>query len=104
MKNGETKLKKLKNIGVSKTYVLFSLYILGFLGFSFLFANMLSDKGKIIKDLETEKTQLTIDQKDLLSEKNRISSLGYIREQAIELGYVNSSYNFIQDSDSLALR
>jgi len=67
MKNGETKLKKLKNIGVNKTYVLFSLYILGFLGFSFLFANMLSDKGKIIKDLETEKTQLTIDQKDLLT-------------------------------------
>lgn len=104
MKINENKLRKIKRIGINKTYILFSLYILGYLGLSFMFANMLSDKGKVIKDLEFERTALLIEQKDLLTEKNKISSLSFIREKATELGYVSVEYNFLQDSDSLALR
>ncbi len=104
MKVNGSKLKRIKIIGINKTYVLCSIYILGFLGLSFMFANMLSDKGKIIKDLEFQRTTLLIEQKDLLTEKNKISSLGFIREKATDLGYVSVEYNFLQDSDSLALR
>lgn len=104
MKINNNKLRKHRFPEINRTYVLFSLYILGYLGLSFMFANMLADKGKVIKDLETKRTQLLIEQKDLLAEKNNITSLGYIREQASELGYVSSDFIFIKDTDSLALR
>ena len=104
MKGKEKKLKKLKITKINKIYVVSSLYILGYLGLSFMFANMLSDKGKVIQDLATQRTQLLIEQKDLLTQKNNIASLGYIHERATELGYISSDYEFINDSDSLALR
>ena len=104
MTKTDLKLKKIKIKAINKTYVLFSLYILAYLGLSFMFANMLSDKGKVIRDLENTKNQLLVEHKDLLTEKNDIASLGYIKEKATELGYISSDYNFIKDSDSLALR
>jgi len=104
MKKTDLKSNKIKINRVNKKYVLFSVYILTYLGLSFMFANMLSDKGKVIKELENTKNQLLIEQKDLLTIKNEITSLGYIKNKATELGFISSDYNFVKDSDSLALK
>jgi len=104
MKRNETKLKKIKLSGINKTYIVGSFYILSYIGLSFLFSNMLSDKGRVIKDLETEQSSLLIEKKDLLVEKNNVTSLGFIREHASELGYLDANFTFIKDSDNLALR
>ena len=104
MKKIDLKSDKIKINKVNKKYILFSVYILAYLGLNFMFANMLADKGKVIKKLEDTRNQLLIEQKDLLAVKNEITSLGYIKDKATELGFVSSDYKFIKDSDNLALR
>ena len=101
MKNLTTLTSKFNN-----SSVIVVVMVLSYLGFSFHFANMLADKGRVIKEFEQKRVTLSIEQKNLLEAKNHVNSLSVIREEALKLGFVENdeAFEFIKPINTIASR
>jgi len=91
---------------INNSSVILVVLLLMYLGFSFQFANMLADKGRVIKDLEQRRVQLSIEQKQLLEQRNHVNSLSVIKEEAVALGFIENdeAYEFIKPINNIASR